>query len=162
MGTRFAEMARRPLAIAADHAGAALKARIIANMSTIAPDWEAIDLGGDGSDARDDYPDAARAVAERILAGGAERGIVMCGSGIGVSIAANKFHGIRAAVAHTPALAEQGVVHDAMNVLALGASVVSVDDASKIVAAFLAAMPSDAERFLRRTAKVAQIETEQG
>ena len=112
---------------------------------TGAPDWEAIDLGGDGSDSGDDYPDAARAVAERILAGGAERGIVMCGSGIGVSIAANKFHGIRAAAAHTPALAEQGVVHDAMNVLALGASVVSADDASKIVAAFLAAMPSDAE-----------------
>ena len=114
-------MSTRKLAIAADHAGAALKAALLNELQTIAPDWEGIDLGGDGSDLTDDYPDASRAVAELMQRGGAERGLLICGSGIGVTIAANKFNGIRASIAHDPASAEQGVVHDAMNVLSLGA-----------------------------------------
>jgi ribose 5-phosphate isomerase B len=130
----------RKLAIAADHAGAALKAALLNELQTIAPDWEGIDLGGDGSDLTDDY----------------------CGSGIGVTIAANKFNGIRASIAHDPASAEQGVVHDAMNVLSLGAKVIDPATAATVLAAFLAAMPSDAERFVRRTNKVQQIEKEQG
>ena len=155
-------MAPRTLAIAADHAGAALKATLLRDLQKIAPDWEGIDLGGDGSDATDDYPDASRAVAELMQRGGAERGLLICGSGIGVTIAANKFRGIRASIAHDPASAEQGVVHDAMNVLALGAKVIDAGAAASVLAAFLAAAPSDAERYVRRTKKVQQIEEEQG
>ena len=118
-------MSRR-LAIAADHAGAALKAAIVARVAEIAPDWSVADLGGDGSDPTDDYPDSARAVAERMIAGQADRGLVICGSGIGVTIAANKFHGIRASIAHDPASARQGVVHDDMNVLAFGPNLLTV------------------------------------
>ena len=91
-----------------------------------------------------------------------ERGLLICGSGIGVTIAANKFHGIRASIAHDPASAEQGVVHDAMNVLSLGAKVIDAATATRVLAAFLAATPSDAERYVRRTKKVQQIEEEQG
>lgn len=160
--TRSAEVAPRTLAIAADHAGAALKATLLRDLQKIAPDWEGIDLGGDGSDATDDYPDASRAVAELMQRGGAERGLLICGSGIGVTIAANKFRGIRASIAHDPASAEQGVVHDAMNVLALGAKVIDAAAAASVLAAFLAAAPSDAERYVRRTKKVQQIEEEQG
>jgi ribose 5-phosphate isomerase B len=151
----------RRLAIAADHAGAALKAAIVARIAEIAPDWSVADLGGDGSDLTDDYPDSARAVAERMIAGEADRGLVICGSGIGVTIAANKFHGIRASIAHDPASARQGVVHDDMNVLAFGANIISLDTALETLAAFLQAEPSSEERYLRRTAKVADIEEEQ-
>ena len=155
-------MSQRKLAIAADHAGAALKAALLNELQKIAPEWEGIDLGGDGSDLTDDYPDASRAVAELMQRGGAERGLLICGSGIGVTIAANKFHGIRASIAHDPASAEQGVVHDAMNVLSLGAKVIDASDAATVLAAFLSATPSDAERYVRRTKKVQQIEEEQG
>ena len=155
-------MSQRKLAIAADHAGAALKAALLNELQTIAPGWEGVDLGGDGSDLTDDYPDASRAVAELIQRGGAERGLLICGSGIGVTIAANKFHGIRASIAHDPASAEQGVVHDAMNVLSLGSKVIDPAAAATVLAAFLAAAPSDAERYVRRTKKVQQIEEEQG
>ena len=155
-------MSQRKLAIAADHAGATLKAALLRELQKIAPEWEGVDLGGDGSDLTDDYPDASRAVAELIQRGGAERGLLICGSGIGVTIAANKFHGIRASIAHDPASAEQGVVHDAMNVLSLGAKVIDASAAARVLAAFLAATPSDAERYVRRTKKVQQIEEEQG
>ena len=155
-------MSQRKLAIAADHAGAALKAALLSELQKIAPEWEGVDLGGDGSDLTDDYPDASRAVAELMQRGGAERGLLICGSGIGVTIAANKFHGIRASIAHDPASAEQGVVHDAMNVLSLGAKVIDASAAATVLAAFLAATPSDGERYVRRTKKVQQIEEEQG
>ena len=155
-------MSQRKLALAADHAGAALKAALLNELQTIAPEWEGVDLGGDGSDLTDDYPDASRAVAELMQRGGAERGLLICGSGIGVTIAANKFKGIRASIAHDPASAEQGVVHDAMNVLSLGAKVIDAATAATVLAAFLAATPSDAERYVRRTTKVQQIEEEQG
>jgi ribose 5-phosphate isomerase B len=155
-------MSQRKLAVAADHAGATLKGALLHELQKIAPDWEGIDLGGDGSDLTDDYPDASRAVAELMQRGGAERGLLICGSGIGVTIAANKFNGIRASVAHDAASAEQGVVHDAMNVLSLGAKVIDATAAARVLAAFLAASPSDAERFVRRTMKVQQIEEEQG
>jgi len=155
-------VSQRKLAIAADHAGAALKSALLNELQKIAPDWEGIDLGGDGSDLTDDYPDASRAVAELMQRGGAERGLLICGSGIGVTIAANKFHGIRAAIAHDAASAEQGVVHDAMNVLSLGSKVIDAAAAATVLTAFLAATPSDADRFVRRTKKVQQIEEEQG
>jgi ribose 5-phosphate isomerase B len=155
-------VSQRKLAVAADHAGAELKATLLRDLQKIAPDWEGIDLGGDGSDLTDDYPDASRAVAELMQRGGAERGLLICGSGIGVTIAANKFHGIRASIAHDPASAEQGVVHDAMNVLSFGAKVIDAAAAATVLVAFLAATPSDAERYVRRTKKVKQIEEEQG
>ena len=139
-----------------------MKSALLHQLQKIAPEWEGIDLGGDGSDLTDDYPDASRAVAELMQRGGAERGLLICGSGIGVTIAANKFHGIRASIAHDPASAEQGVVHDAMNVLSLGAKVIDAAAAATVLAAFLAATPSDAERYVRRTNKVQQIEEEQG
>ena len=139
-----------------------MKSALLHQLQKIAPEWEGIDLGGDGSDLTDDYPDASRAVAELMQRGGAERGLLICGSGIGVTIAANKFHGIRASIAHDPASAEQGVVHDAMNVLSLGAKVIDAAAAATVLAAFLAATPSDAERYVRRTKKVQQIEEEQG
>ena len=151
----------RRIAIAADHAGAALKAAIVARVAEIAPDWSIADLGGDGSDLTDDYPDSSRAVAERMIAGEADRGLLICGSGIGVTIAANKFNGIRASIAHDPASAQQGVVHDDMNVLAFGANLISIDAALETLTAFLQAEPSSEERYLRRTAKVADIEEEQ-
>jgi ribose 5-phosphate isomerase B len=151
----------RRLAIAADHAGAALKAAIVTRIAEIAPDWSVADLGGDGSDLTDDYPDSSRAVAERMIAGEADRGLLICGSGIGVTIAANKFNGIRASIAHDPASARQGVVHDDMNVLAFGANLISIDAALETLTAFLQAEPSSEERYLRRTAKVADIEEEQ-
>jgi ribose 5-phosphate isomerase B len=151
----------RRLAIAADHAGAALKAALVARVAEIAPDWSIADLGGDGSDLTDDYPDSSRAVAERMIAGEADRGLLICGSGIGVTIAANKFNGIRASIAHDPASARQGVVHDDMNVLAFGANLISIDAALETLTAFLQAEPSSEERYLRRTAKVADIEEEQ-
>jgi ribose 5-phosphate isomerase B len=151
----------RRLAIAADHAGAALKAALVARLAEIAPDWSVADLGGDGSDLTDDYPDSSRAVAERMIAGEADRGLLICGSGIGVTIAANKFNGIRASIAHDPASARQGVVHDDMNVLAFGANLISIDAALETLTAFLQAEPSSEERYLRRTAKVADIEEEQ-
>ena len=154
-------MSARKLAIAADHAGAALKTALLNELQTIAPDWEGIDLGGDGSDLTDDYPDASRAVAELMQRGGAERGLLICGSGIGVTIAANKFHGIRASIAHDPASARQGVVHDDMNVLAFGANLITLETALETLAAFLQSEPSSEERYLRRTAKVADIEEEQ-
>jgi ribose 5-phosphate isomerase B len=155
-------VSQRKLAIAADHAGAALKAVLLRALQTIAPDWVGIDRGGDGSDLTDDYPDASRAVAELMQRGGAERGLLICGSGNGVTIAATKFKGIRASIAHDPASADQGVVHDAMNVLSLGAKVIDAAAAATVLAAFLAATPSDAERYVRRTTKVQQIEEEQG
>lgn len=139
-----------------------MKSALLDQLQKIAPEWEGIDLGGDGSDLTDDYPDASRAVAELMQRGGAERGLLICGSGIGVTIAANKFHGIRASIAHDPASAEQGVVHDAMNVLSLGAKVIDAAAAATVLAAFLSATPSDAERYVRRTKKVQQIEGEQG
>ena len=111
-------MSARKLAIAADHAGAALKAVLLSELQKIAPDWEGIDLGGDGSDLTDDYPDASRAVAELMQRGGAERGLLICGSGIGVTIAANTFKGIRGVyfdgdMNAAPALAGQsaGLIH---------------------------------------------------
>ena len=149
---------RRLLAVAADHAGAALKAELLAALDVIAPDWEAIDLGGDGSDPDDDYPDAARAVATALRTGLVERGLLLCGSGIGVAIAANKFRGIRAASVHDPAAAASGVVDDAMNVLALGGRRLGLDAAAEVLEAFLTATPSRDRRHLRRRAKLVAIE----
>src|SRR6185295_10072219 len=106
----------------------------------------------------DDYPDFAECVAHTILGGGAERGVLLCGSGVGASVAANKFAGIRAALCHDTFSARQGVEDDAMNVLTLGARVIGSALAVELVHAFLAASFSNAERHRRRLEKVKGFE----
>lgn len=106
----------------------------------------------------DDYPDAADVLAKLIMEGKTERGILICGSGVGVSIAANKFPGIRASVCHDSYSAHQGVEHDRMNILCLGQRVIGEELAREIVKIFLAAQPSSEERHQRRSQKIDSIE----
>lgn len=148
------------VAFAADHAGAALKADLLLRLDADGSDHELIDLGGDGSDPNDDYPDFARRIGQAIVAGVAERGILICGSGVGASVAANKIRGIRAAVCHDTYSARQGVEHDDMNVLTLGARVIGAEPAFECTKAFLAAVFSGEERHRRRLDKVLRLEAE--
>ncbi|MGH9240596.1 MAG: ribose 5-phosphate isomerase B [Vicinamibacterales bacterium] len=143
------------IALAADHAGYLLKNEVKAKLS--AQGHDVLDLGTD-SPAPVDYPDSAEAVAGAIRDGQAERGIIVCGSGAGVSIAANKFPGIRAAVCHDTYTAHQAVEHDDMNVLCLGARVIGGALALDLVSAFLGARYAGEERFQRRLDKVTRIE----
>jgi ribose 5-phosphate isomerase B len=117
-----------------------------------------LDCGARSLDPGDDYPDFAAAVARAVLGGGAERGIVVCGSGVGAAVAANKFPGIRAALCHDTFSARQGVEDDSMNVLALGARVIGPSLAEELVKAFLGAEFSNAERHRRRLEKVLGFE----
>ena len=143
------------IALAADHAGYLLKNEVKAKLS--AQGHDVLDFGTD-SPAPVDYPDSAEAVAAAIRDGQAERGIIVCGSGAGVSIAANKFPGIRAAVCHDTYTAHQAVEHDDMNVLCLGARVIGGALALDLVSAFLGARYAGEERFQRRLDKVTRIE----
>ncbi len=144
------------VAIAADHAGYALKERLRPYLSSRG--HEVLDLGArDASPS--DYPDHAEATGRAILDGRAERGILVCGSGVGVAAAANKIPGIRAGLCHDHYSAHQGVEHDAMNVLALGAHVVGEALALEIVDAFLAARFDGEERHRRRVEKIGALET---
>ena len=143
------------IALAADHAGYLLKNELKARLS--GQGHEVLDLGTD-SPAPVDYPDSAEAVAGAIRGGQAERGIIVCGSGAGVSIAANKFPGIRASVCHDTYTAHQAVEHDDMNVLCLGARVIGGALALDLVSAFLGARYAGEERFQRRLDKVLRIE----
>ena len=146
------------VALSADHAGAALKGELLRRLSGASLGHELIDLGGDGSDPDDDYPDFARALGEAIRDGRAERGILVCGSGVGASVAANKIRGVRAAVCHDTYSAHQGVEHDDMNVLTLGSRVVGVEPAYECALAFIGATFSGEPRHRRRLAKVLAIE----
>src|SRR5258706_9419072 len=112
------------VAFSADHAGAALKDDLLRRLDDADLGHELIDLGGDGSDPNDDYPDFAERLGEAVRTGGADRGILICGSGVGASVAANKMRGIRAAVCHDTYSAHQGVEHDDMNGLTLGSRVI--------------------------------------
>ena len=143
------------IALAADHAGFLLKDELKARLSENG--YEVLDLGPNSA-APVDYPDSAEAVAETIRSGKAARGIIVCGSGAGVSIAANKFPGIRAAVCHDTYTAHQAVEHDDMNVLCLGARVIGGALALDLATAFLAATYAGEERFQRRLDKVLDIE----
>ena len=143
------------LALAGDHAGFALKEELAARLTQ--QGHEVIDLGCH-STAAVDYPDSAEAVAGMLRANLAERGILVCGSGAGVSIAANKFPGVRAAVCHDTYTAHQAVEHDDMNVLCLGARIVGAAVALELVTAFLGARFSGEERHRRRLDKVLAIE----
>lgn len=146
------------IAFSADHAGAALKDELIRRLAEADLGHELIDLGGDGSDPDDDYPDFAQRLGEAIVGGEAERGILICGSGVGASVAATKMRGIRAAVCHDTYSARQGVEHDDMNVLTLGARVIGPEPAFECALAYLAATFSGEPRHRRRLAKVLAIE----
>jgi ribose 5-phosphate isomerase B len=146
------------VAFSADHAGAALKDDLIRRLDAAGIDHELIDLGGDGSDPNDDYPDFAERLGQAIVAGEADRGVLICGSGVGASVAANKMRGIRAAVCHDTYSAHQGVEHDDMNVLTLGARVIGPEPAYECALAFLAATFSGEPRHRRRLEKVLAIE----
>jgi ribose 5-phosphate isomerase B len=150
------------VAFAADHAGAALKDDLIRRLAGADLGHEFIDLGGDGSDPLDDYPDFAKILGESIISGVAERGILICGSGVGASVAANKMHGIRAAVCHDTYSAHQGVEHDDMNVLTLGSRVIGPEPAFECAVAYLRASFSGEPRHQRRLDKVLAMEAEGG
>ena len=143
---------------AADHAGATLKAELLRRVAVARPGDELVDLGGDGSDPNDDYPDFAERLATAVRDGDVERGILICGSGVGASVAANKVRGVRAAVCHDTYSAHQGVEHDDMNVLTLGARVVGPEPALECSLAFLGATFSGEARHRRRLDKVVAIE----
>ncbi len=145
------------LAIGADHAGFALKVTLLDYLR--AQGHELVDVGTDVPDHPDDYPDFAQAVAEQLISGRAERGIVVCGSGVGASIAANKIPGIYAAICHDTYSAHQGVEHDNMNVLCLGSRIIGPALAQELVEAFVRArFLADQERLTRRHGKVLAIE----
>ena len=146
------------IAIAADHGGAALKADLLRALRRIATEHEFVDLGGDGSDNADDYPDFAFALGQAIQDGEADRGILICGSGVGASVAATKMRGIRASVCHDTYSARQGVEHDDMNVLCLGARIIGIELALECSRAFLGARFSGEPRHVRRLNKVLAIE----
>jgi ribose 5-phosphate isomerase B len=145
------------IAIGSDHGGFALKG-IIAEF-LIAQKHEVDDMGAFNAEPSD-YPDFARAVSEAVLNGNAERGILICGSGVGASVAANKFPGIRAALCHDSFSSHQGVEDDNMNILCLGARVIGSELAKELVHFFLAAEFTGAERHKRRLEKVQIIEKE--
>jgi ribose 5-phosphate isomerase B len=143
------------IAVASDHAGFPLKARIIEEIGK----WghATVDLGTDSA-APVDYPDYARAVAEAVLQGRADRAVLLCGSGAGACVAANKFKGIRAATCHDTFSAHQSVEDDDVNVLCLGARVVGAELAVELVRRYVAASFSGAERHKRRLGKIAAFE----
>ncbi|MBN2303829.1 MAG: ribose 5-phosphate isomerase B [Anaerolineae bacterium] len=148
------------LAIASDHAGFPLKTQIADYLR--AQGHEVIDLGTDNAHDSVDYPDYAQAVAEKVVNGAVERGVVVCGSGVGASIAANKVPGAYAALCHDTYSAHQGVEHDNMNVICVGSRVIGIALAQEIVDAFLRArFESDQERHVRRHNKVKAIEQAQ-
>jgi ribose 5-phosphate isomerase B len=121
---------------------------------------EVVDLGVDAPEPRVDYPDVARKLGQAVLSAAAERGILVCGSGVGASVAACKLPGVRAAVCHDSYSAHQGVEHDDMNVLCLGAEVVGAELAGELVRAFLGARFDGGERYVKRLEKIEQIERE--
>jgi ribose 5-phosphate isomerase B len=143
------------VAVACDHGGFPLKNTVLAAVRTAG--HEPIDLGAFNAESSD-YPDFALKIGQAILSGEAERGILICGSGIGACIAANKIQGVYAGVCHDTYSAHQGVEHDNMNVLCLGARIIGDALGNELVVAFLNAQFSKEERHLRRVEKVLGIE----
>ena len=144
------------IAIGGDHAGFEMKQELVAVLT--GQGHEVTDLGTYHQSQPDDYPDFAAAVGRAVREGRAERGILLCGSGVGASVAANKLPGVRAGLCHDTYSAHQGVEHDAMNVLVMGARVIGPELAHELVRAFLGASYSGEERHERRLAKVRALE----
>ncbi|HLF88832.1 MAG TPA: ribose 5-phosphate isomerase B [Anaerolineales bacterium] len=143
------------VAIAADHGGFPLKQILIETVR--AAGHEPLDLGTHNTESVD-YPDYAKKIGKAIRSGQAERGVLLCGSGVGACIAANKIPGIYAGICHDTYSAHQGVEHDAMNVLCLGARIIGPEVAKELVEAFLSAQFTGEERHVRRTGKVREME----
>ena len=146
------------VALAFDHRGVKLRDRIFEEVQRLG--HEPVDLGTDRPEPRIDYPDKAREVGEAIRSGDAERAVLVCGSGVGASIAASKLPGVRAAICHDVYSAHQGVEHDDMNVLCLGSEVVGAELAADLVRAFLEALFDGGERYVRRLEKIEEMERE--
>jgi ribose 5-phosphate isomerase B len=148
------------VAAAFDHRGVKLRERALEEI--VRAGHEPLDLGTASAEPKIDYPDKARAVGEAIRTGQAERGVLICGSGVGASIAACKLAGIRAATCHDTYSAHQGVEHDDMNVLCIGSEVVGAELAGELIRVFLGAKFDGGERFVRRLAKIEELERTHG
>ena len=146
------------IAVGGDHNGFTMKNDLASHLAQTG--HKVLDLGPKKLDPDDDYPDYARAVAKAIVSGEADRGILVCGSGVGASVAANKVPSIRAAVCHDTYSAHQGVEHDDMNVLCLGARIIGLEAAREAVNAFLTGRFTGEERHQRRLEKVRALEAE--
>ena len=144
------------VAVAFDHRGVKLRERVFDALTELGND--VVDLGTDAPEPRVDYPDKAREIGEAVLAGEAERGVLVCGSGVGASVAVNKLAGIRAGLCHDTYSARQGVEHDDMNVLCLGSEVIGAELAGELVRAFLRAEFQGGERYVRRLEKIERME----
>lgn len=145
------------IAIGADHRGLVLKLALLELLGALGQ--EVVDVGAFELDPTDDYPDFARLVADEVAGGGADRGVVVCGSGVGASVAANKVRGIRASVCHDAYSAHQGVEHDDMNVICLGSAVVGEELAKELVTEFVSAEFNRMEpKYQRRLDKVLAME----
>src|SRR5262245_43915757 len=148
------------VAVAFDHRGVKLRDRVLEEV--VRAGHEPVDLGTDAPEPRIDYPDKAREIGDAIRNGGAERGVFVCGSGVGASVAASKISGIRAAICHDTYSAHQGVEHDDMNVLCLGSEVIGAELAGELVRAFLGAKFDGGERYVRRLEKIEEMEKTHG
>ncbi len=144
------------VAVAFDHRGVKLRERVMRELRTLG--HELLDLGADAPEPRVDYPDKARELGEAVLSGDAERGVLVCGSGVGASVAACKLPGIRAAICHDAYSAHQGVEHDDMNVLCLGSEIVGEELAAELVRTFVSAKFGGGERYERRLRKIEEME----
>jgi ribose 5-phosphate isomerase B len=144
------------VAVAFDHRGVKLRERVLEELAALGHD--VVDLGTDTDAVRVDYPVKARELGEAILGGEADRGVLICGSGVGASVAACKLPGIRAAICHDVYSAHQGVEHDNMNVLCLGSEIVGAELAADLVRTFLAAKFGGGERYLKRLEMVEDLE----
>jgi ribose 5-phosphate isomerase B len=144
------------IAVAFDHRGVKLREAVIE--AIVALSHEVVDLGTDDGSVRIDYPDKAREIGEAIRSGDADRGVLVCGSGVGASVAACKLPGIRAAICHDTYSAHQGVEHVDMNVLCLGSEVIGAELAAELVRTFLGATFLAEERYIRRLEKVEEME----
>jgi ribose 5-phosphate isomerase B len=144
------------IALASDHGGFELKKDLFSWLKE--NKYDVIDLGNSKYDSLDDFPDFAELISKTVLNGEAEKGILICGSGVGAAVAANKFKGIRASVCHDIYSAHQGVEHDAMNILCLGARVIGSQLAKDLVAAFIDAKYMNEERLNRRLEKIKKFE----
>src|ERR671914_546709 len=146
------------VAVGFDHRGVTLRDRVLEEVQRLG--HEPVDLGTDKPEPRIDYPDKARDVGEAIRTGAAERGILVCGSGVGAAVAACKLAGIRAAICHDTYSARQGVEHDDMNVLSIGSGIVGGGLTAELIAAFLGAEFDGGERYRRRLEKIEAMERE--